>query len=402
MAVTGSDTSANALFGALQVQTAASAGLDPVLLAAANTSGGVLGKMVSPQNLAIAAAAVGMAGREGDIFRKVFGWSIGLLLFMCGSWSPAVHGRPQLDGALTDSHGRRARTPSGVRALLHLVRRAVSVQVEHVLEPDGEPGAVANGAEPGEDPRRERRPVQGVVADGQGLPQPAEHDLLVGDQAPDAQAECTGTPSTSAPRAPSRPVEVASGIGALPASRRAAAMSSAVRRAVPDGASALSGWCSSTTSTDSKNGAACAANRIIRIAPMEKLGAISTPDRGASPSQLAQLVQTRVVEARGADDRVDAVLDAEGEVVHHHVGVREVDDRLRPGRDQGADVVAGVDLRHQLHVRGRLDRRTDLRADLAARTQDTDQQLLTHGSNLASKASDEWRWLTREPASGRL
>ena len=48
VAVTGSDTSANALFGALQVQTGVKAGLDPVLLAAANTSGGVLGKMISP------------------------------------------------------------------------------------------------------------------------------------------------------------------------------------------------------------------------------------------------------------------------------------------------------------------------------------------------------------------
>ncbi len=83
VAVTGSDTSANALFGALQVQTAAQAGLDPVLMAAANTSGGVLGKMISPQNLAIAAAAVGMAGKEGDIFRKVVGWSLLLLVFMC-------------------------------------------------------------------------------------------------------------------------------------------------------------------------------------------------------------------------------------------------------------------------------------------------------------------------------
>ena len=82
-AVTGSDTSANALFGALQVQTAAKAGLDPVLLAAANSSGGVLGKMISPQNLAIAAAAVGMAGREGDIFRRVVLWSVVLLLIMC-------------------------------------------------------------------------------------------------------------------------------------------------------------------------------------------------------------------------------------------------------------------------------------------------------------------------------
>ena len=54
VAVTGSDTSSNALFGALQVQTAKEAGLDPVLMAAANSSGGVLGKMISPQNLAIA------------------------------------------------------------------------------------------------------------------------------------------------------------------------------------------------------------------------------------------------------------------------------------------------------------------------------------------------------------
>src|SRR3954449_3856400 len=83
VAVTGSDTSANALFGALQVQTAAKAGLDPVLMAAANSSGGVLGKMVSPQNLAIAAAAVGLAGREGYIFRKVIGWSLAMLVLMC-------------------------------------------------------------------------------------------------------------------------------------------------------------------------------------------------------------------------------------------------------------------------------------------------------------------------------
>ena len=83
VAVTGSDTSSNALFGALQVQTAGSAGLDPVLMAGANSSGGVLGKMVSPQNLAIAAAAVGLAGKEGDIFRKVIGWSLLLLALMC-------------------------------------------------------------------------------------------------------------------------------------------------------------------------------------------------------------------------------------------------------------------------------------------------------------------------------
>jgi lactate permease len=81
--VTGSDTSSNALFGALQVQTAKSAGLDQLLLAAANSSGGVLGKMISPQNLAIAASAVGMAGEESTILRKVLGWSLLLLVLMC-------------------------------------------------------------------------------------------------------------------------------------------------------------------------------------------------------------------------------------------------------------------------------------------------------------------------------
>jgi lactate permease len=81
-AVTGSDTSTNSLFGALQVAAAHKSALSPTLLAAANSSGGVLAKMVSPQNLAIGAAAVGLAGREGDIFRRVIGWSVVLVLAM--------------------------------------------------------------------------------------------------------------------------------------------------------------------------------------------------------------------------------------------------------------------------------------------------------------------------------
>ncbi|MGO4189614.1 L-lactate permease [Pseudarthrobacter sp. TAF60_1] len=80
VAITGSDTSSNSLFGLLQVTVAGQAGLDPVLAAATNSSAGVLGKMLSPQNLAVAAAAVGLAGREGDIFRKLIGWSLALLV----------------------------------------------------------------------------------------------------------------------------------------------------------------------------------------------------------------------------------------------------------------------------------------------------------------------------------
>jgi len=81
-ALTGSDTSANALFGVLQVTTAQKAGLSQVLLAAANSAGGVCGKAVSPQNLAIAAVAVKMSGHEGDLFRRVAVWSVLMVLGM--------------------------------------------------------------------------------------------------------------------------------------------------------------------------------------------------------------------------------------------------------------------------------------------------------------------------------
>ena len=82
-AVTGSDTSANALFATLQQTAAHEAGLNPLLLVGANSSGGVLGKMVSPQNLTIAATAVGLLGKEASIFRRVIGWSLGMLVLMC-------------------------------------------------------------------------------------------------------------------------------------------------------------------------------------------------------------------------------------------------------------------------------------------------------------------------------
>ncbi|UNT01322.1 L-lactate permease [Streptomyces tubbatahanensis] len=82
-AVTGSDTSANALFATLQQTAAGKAGLDPTLLVAANTSGGVVGKMISPQNLTIAATAVGLLGKEAVLFRRAVAWSLLLLLAIC-------------------------------------------------------------------------------------------------------------------------------------------------------------------------------------------------------------------------------------------------------------------------------------------------------------------------------
>ncbi|MCQ1948687.1 L-lactate permease [Arthrobacter sp. zg-Y859] len=82
VALTGSDTSSNSLFGALQVAAANETGLSPTLMAAANSSAGVMGKMLSLQNLAIASAAVGLEGAEGTLLRKLIGWSLGLLAFI--------------------------------------------------------------------------------------------------------------------------------------------------------------------------------------------------------------------------------------------------------------------------------------------------------------------------------
>ncbi|HUF71768.1 MAG TPA: L-lactate permease [Gammaproteobacteria bacterium] len=75
--LTGSDTSANALFGNLQVVTANELGLDPNVMAASNSAGGVMGKMISLQSLAVAVAATGMSrSQEGDLFRFTFKHSI--------------------------------------------------------------------------------------------------------------------------------------------------------------------------------------------------------------------------------------------------------------------------------------------------------------------------------------
>ena len=81
--ITGSDTSANALFGKLQYETATSIGVSPVVTVAANVSGGVVGKMISPQSIAIAAAAGNLVGKESALFRFTVKHSFMLLLFIC-------------------------------------------------------------------------------------------------------------------------------------------------------------------------------------------------------------------------------------------------------------------------------------------------------------------------------
>ena len=78
VALTGSDTSSNVLFGGLQKVAAGQLGLSPTLMGAANSSGGVMGKMIDAQSIVVAASATGYHGREGDILRYVFFHSVAL------------------------------------------------------------------------------------------------------------------------------------------------------------------------------------------------------------------------------------------------------------------------------------------------------------------------------------
>ncbi|RDU63214.1 L-lactate permease [Helicobacter didelphidarum] len=87
--LTGSDTSANLLFGPLQQATAKVLNAQEVLFLAANTVGGVVGKMISPQSIAIACAAVGLVGKESDLFRFTLKYSIGFVIFI-GIWTAFI------------------------------------------------------------------------------------------------------------------------------------------------------------------------------------------------------------------------------------------------------------------------------------------------------------------------
>jgi len=98
VALTGTDAGSNALFGSLQVITANKLGLSPVLMASANSAGGVMGKMIAAQSVVVATAAVGLQGREGDLFRKILPHSValaslvGLIVYLIAkfgtSWIP--------------------------------------------------------------------------------------------------------------------------------------------------------------------------------------------------------------------------------------------------------------------------------------------------------------------------
>ncbi len=80
--LSGSDTSSNLLFGNLQVAAAHQIGVSPILLAATNSSGAVMGKMISPQNIAVGVTTVGLVGHEGDVLRSTIGHSLLLALLL--------------------------------------------------------------------------------------------------------------------------------------------------------------------------------------------------------------------------------------------------------------------------------------------------------------------------------
>jgi lactate permease len=78
VALTGSDTASNVLFGNLQQITAQQVGIPPVLAAASNSTGGVMGKMIDAQSIVVAGVATGQQGQEGTILRSVFWHSLSL------------------------------------------------------------------------------------------------------------------------------------------------------------------------------------------------------------------------------------------------------------------------------------------------------------------------------------
>ena len=100
VALTGSDTSCNALFGSLQRITAEQLGLNPVLIVASNSTGGVMGKMIDAQSIVVAAVATEQTGSEGRILRFVFLHS--LVLAVDGRTADAGAGLP---AAVDDSAG---------------------------------------------------------------------------------------------------------------------------------------------------------------------------------------------------------------------------------------------------------------------------------------------------------
>ena len=155
-------------------------------------------------------------------------------------------------------------------------------------------------------------------------------------------------------------------------------MADAVCRAVPEGASTLSGWCSSITSTDSNQRAARAANAMASTAPSAKLGATTHADARAVRQVVAHARERLVGPARGADDQVDARVDQRVHVALGGRRDREVDRDLGTGVGDQLQVGAGVERGDELQVGGGLDGGHDGRSHAARRTQHGHPDALAH------------------------
>lgn len=124
--ITGSDTSANALFSKLQFATAQSINIDPVVTVAANVSGGVVGKMISPQSIAVAAAAGNLVGKESELFRFTVKHSfIMLALICCITLAQAYLLTWLIPTYELLSSAKPAAAPDGSRGYTHLIGLAL-------------------------------------------------------------------------------------------------------------------------------------------------------------------------------------------------------------------------------------------------------------------------------------
>ena len=98
--LSGTDGGSNALFGNLQAQTANQLGINPVLMASANSAGGVMGKMISPQSIVVSSSATQQVGNEGKIFKALFKHSlilaclIGLVVMLYAYVIPGIVPNP--------------------------------------------------------------------------------------------------------------------------------------------------------------------------------------------------------------------------------------------------------------------------------------------------------------------
>ena len=312
------------------------------------------------------------AGAPWALVAVVSGSAAAVAAATASAASPAVL---RMGGAFR----RGAASPSGPRqhwsneaATARVTPSRGSAEVEEGVEADGEARVVADRAHAGQHARGERDPVERVVPDGERLPRRAEEDLLVRHEAAHPQAVDAYAVDVGAARA----VEaggVASGIGALPASRRAAAISSAVRRAVPDGRVGLVGvvQLDDLDRLEERRGlrrrSASSGSRRC-----EKLGAISTPTPGASASHASSwssrswskpVVPTTAWMPCSMQKRRLSITTSGWVKSTTTCGARA---------GELLEVVAGVDRGHQLGVGRRLDGPADLGADLAARAQHAD------------------------------